>query len=98
MQPKTEFRLKSAGVFALCAPVLCWLMWGHNSPLEKFFERHETISHWWGSLNTIPYVVSLVASGNLHSGSEAVLYLAVAAQWFVAGFILTSLAQSVRGD
>ena len=98
MQSKTEFRLKSAGVFALCATALCWLMWGHNSPLEKFFERHETISHWWGSLNFIPYIISLIAAGNPHSGSEAVGYLAVAVQWFVVGFILTSLVQSLRRD
>lgn len=75
----TKFRLKLAAAFALGSLVLNLItMSGH----------WDGISNYWGLLNLIPFILSMLIAGNPHSGSEVVICVLSMGQWATVGYLI----------
>ena len=60
-----------------------------SSPLHTYFLWHVTIPNLFRSLHTVPLIVAMLASGNVHQASPFTFWAVAAAQWFLIGFVVS---------
>jgi hypothetical protein len=84
-------------IFAACLAVVValvtWLLVSPDSPIES---SSAAVLNVLGLVHIVPSIVATILSGNVHGGSNMVYWLLVVAQWFVFGFVLALLLQSLR--
>jgi hypothetical protein len=79
-----------------------WLFEVDSSPLIDFYAQTLALSVFWQTVNTFPrmaaHITALYFTGNVHIRSETTYVLALFAQWFIVGYLVSWLLQlSVRG-
>ena len=81
----------SGAVWVLIFACLDWLLMWESSPLRNYFLFHVELPNLWRKLHTIPYIVGMIVSGNVHQASAVGYYAAATAQWFTIGWMLAVL-------
>ena len=94
MSGRTKSRLIFAGVFVVGIFILNWLIFGDSSPLSEYFLWNVEIPNAWGSINTIPGIMAVIAAGNPHAGGEGVYWIVFTLQWLAVGYLLSALLPS----
>src|SRR5262245_2559517 len=95
---KLKFKWIFSGIIVFLAFLINWLISGESSPFHDYFLWHVRFPNTWGMLNIIPFIVSAIISGNPHAPSEVIFYVGFIAQWFLIGFLLSSLISKVLID
>lgn len=80
-------RLVFSVLLALGATLITWLLLGESSPLADYFLTHVGLRNFWVLLNAVPYIAAAIVSDD----SEVLFTFLQFIQWFVVGFVLSSL-------
>ena len=78
-------------VTLLVAGTITWLVLGETSPLREYFLWHVRIPNIWRQFILLPFIISAIASGNVHGGNIIVFCITFSAQWLFLGWILSLL-------
>src|SRR5881409_797904 len=79
--------------FVAVMGVLSWLLVGESSPFYRFFIHHVGLPNLWRMVHIPPLFLSILASGNVHQGSDVAFNFGFILQWSVVGFVLSLLIQ-----
>jgi hypothetical protein len=86
-------KLKFQAVFSLLvmigALVITWLILGDSSPFHNYFLWHSDMADIWQVTTVVPFLLSVMISGNPHSPPMAIFFLALIIQWSVFGYLLS---------
>lgn len=86
-----------AGAILLACFVLGeWVFASSNPTFHHHFLYHPEVPNLWRTLNTLPYIVGMITSGNVHQPSSIGYYAAAAVQWFILGVVLWALAMKLK--
>jgi hypothetical protein len=88
MSRKSKFHLIFSACVLFITTAFSWLIVGETSPLDEYFLWHVDIPNAWRMLHFIPFIASVVATGE-HSGNKFVFFAAFAIQWFIIGLALS---------
>jgi hypothetical protein len=86
-----RFKLQFAAAATLIWAAVNWLVMAESSPLHEHFLWHTRIPNLLRTLHTVPFMVALLASGNVHQPSPVVYFATAAVQWFLGGFMMSVL-------
>jgi len=86
---KLKFRVVFSSLVVVGALLITWLTLGDTSPLHNYFLSHSAVLDLWQVTVFVPYLVSVILSGNAHSPPMAIFILALIIQWFVLGYFLS---------
>ena len=86
---KLKFRVVFSSLVVVGALLITWLTLGDPSPLHNYFLSHSAVPDLWQVTVFVPYLVSVILSGNAHSPPMAIFILALIIQWFVLGYFLS---------
>lgn len=94
MRSTARFSLTFSAATVLAALATGWLLTGDASPFGDYFLHNVFLPNVWRSLNVMPFVLGMLASGNPHATStagEVVMVAAFVLQWAGVGFVLSKL-------
>ena len=79
--------------FVAVMGAVSWLLVGDASPFHTYFIHHVGLPNLWRLVHLPPLILSAIASGNVHQGSEWVFFTGFILQWAIVGFLLSLLVQ-----
>ena len=82
--------------FAIGALALTFLLSHDKSPFYRYFLFHEAPGNIWIQLNLLPFIVATVVSGRSHGLNQPVFWLAMCAQWFLIGMLVSIVVRKLR--
>jgi hypothetical protein len=86
---KLKFQLVFSSLVVVGALLVTWLILGDSSPFNNYFTRHSEVPDTWRITAVIPFLFSVVISGNPHSPPLVILILALIIQWSLFGYFLS---------
>lgn len=79
--------------FVAIIGALSWLLVGESSPFYTYFIHHVSLPNLWRTVHIPPLILSIIASGNVHQGSDVAFTIGFILQWSLVGFLLSLLVR-----
>lgn len=94
MRRTTRFSLAFSAASVAAAFAVGWLLSSDASPFDEYFLHNVYLPNVWRALNVMPFILGMLAGGNLHATNTTGVVVMAAAfvlQWAAVGFALSKL-------